>query len=193
MGAAPDYGKTDSTTPPRALVVQPDGIPPELTARRQWVGWTWGWSAQRGEWAKIPKHPRTGGNARSTDAATWTDFATAYAAMRRRGWAGVGFVVTRDDPFTGVDLDHCLDPQTGALAPWAAAIVAALDSYTEVTPSGTGLRVWVRGSLIGRMGTKGDGTPKEGARTTTPPKIEIYCGSRYFTVTGRRWQGGGDD
>ncbi len=166
---------------PTALPVLAAQVPAQLVAMPQWVGWDWVWDAARSEWAKVPRHPRTGNHASATNSATWTDFDTAFAAMTRGGWAGIGFVVTRDDPFTGIDLDHCRDPRSGALDPWAAEIVAGLASYTEVTPSGTGVRIWVVGTLIGRLP---DG--KEGTRRGP---IEIYSGSRYLTVTGHRLDG----
>ncbi len=163
---------------PTALPVLAAQVPAQLVAMPQWVGWDWVWDDARSEWAKVPRHPRTGNHASATNSATWTDFDTALMAMTRRGWSGVGFVVTRDDPFTGVDLDRCRNSYSGALDPWAAEIVAGLDSYTEVTPSGTGVRIWVIGTLIGRLP---DG--KEGTRRGP---VEIYSGSRYFTVTGHR-------
>ena len=174
-------GDAASDAPPTTLPVIPESIPAQLTELPQWVGWDWAWDAARAQWTKVPRDPRTGRRASATDPATWTDFATALAAMMLRGWAGVGFVVTRGDPFTGVDLDRCRDPETGALESWAAEIVSALDSYTEITPSGTGVRVWVVGTLVGRLPGG-----KEGARRG---RVEIYSGSRYFTVTGHRLDG----
>jgi primase-polymerase (primpol)-like protein len=56
-------------------------------------------------------------------------------------------MLTGDDPFVGIDLDDCRDPQNGALTPEAQRIIAHLQSYTEVTPSGTGVRIFVRGQL----------------------------------------------
>ncbi len=180
-----DRASSPAATPPgprpTALPVLAAQVPAQLVVAPQWVGWDWVWDATRGEWAKVPRHPCTGGLASATNPATWTDFDTALAAMTRHGWSGIGFVVTRDDPFTGVDLDRCRDPHTGAVDAWAAEIVATLDSYTEVTPSGTGVRIWIVGTLIGRLP---DG--KEGTRRGP---VEIYSGSRYFTVTGHRVDG----
>jgi primase-polymerase (primpol)-like protein len=82
----------------------------------------------------------------------------------------VGFVVTATHPFAGVDLDHCRDPETGKVALWAADIIRRLDSYTEVTPSGAGVRIWVRATLP-------PGGRKKG-------RIELYDRDRYFTITG---------
>jgi putative DNA primase/helicase len=50
-------------------------------------------------------------------------------------------------PYVGIDLDGCRDPQTGVIEPWALEVVRLLDSYTEVSPSGRGLHIWVRGFL----------------------------------------------
>jgi len=96
-------------------------------------------------------------------------------ACREHGYEGIGFVFTRDDPFCGVDLDHCRDSETGALEPWAKDIVQELDSYTEISPSGKGLHILVRGQLP-------DGRSRKG-------KVEIYTHERYFTITGRHLQG----
>ena len=50
-----------------------------------------------------------------------------------------------DDPYTGVDFDRCVDPVTGEVEAWAQAHVDALASYTEITPSHTGLH-----TIVGR-------------------------------------------
>jgi putative DNA primase/helicase len=57
---------------------------------------------------------------------------------------GIGLVLTEDDPYAAGDLDHCRDPQSGEIQPWAQAIVNRLQSYTEISPSGTGLRILLR-------------------------------------------------
>lgn len=74
-----------------------------------------------------------------------------------------------------MDLDGCLDPETGEVEPWALEIVEQLDSYTEISPSGTGLHILVRAGL-----------PEGGNRKG---QIEMYDRSRFFTVTGRRLEG----
>ena len=78
--------------------------------------------------------------------------------------------MTDDDPYSGVDLDHCRDPETGIIQQWALDIVEMLNSYTEVSPSGAGLRIFVRGDLPA-------GRRKKGA-------VEMYDAERYLTVTG---------
>jgi hypothetical protein len=88
---------------------------------------------------------------------------------------GLGFVLAATDPCTGIDLDHCRNPETGEIAPWARQIVNVLQSYTEVSPSGTGLHIFVRG----RLSDKGQ---KSGG-------IELYDQRRFLTVTGNHLPG----
>src|SRR5206468_7814503 len=97
----------------------------------------------------------------------------AVAAYEDGKADGVGIVL--GDGLVGVDLDHCRDPETGAIAPWAQTVIATLDSYTEVSPSGTGLHVLLHGesAISGRR--KGP--------------IEMYADGRYFTVTGQHLAG----
>lgn len=142
-----------------------DSIPAELRARKQWVTWR----SERG--TKVPYDAYTGKHASSTKSHTWAPFDLAVKAAQTRKHDGVGYVFAPDDPYVGIDLDDCLD-DAGALAPWAAAIVQAMGSYTEVSPSGHGLKIWVVGDIPGSVKTS---------------QIEIYDRARYFTVTGRRY------
>jgi hypothetical protein len=72
-----------------------------------------------------------------------------------------------------VDLDGCRDPHSGRIEPWAKAIIRRLNSYTEISPSGTGLRIFIRGEL-----------PPYGRRKG---HIEIYSHARFLTITGDRY------
>jgi putative DNA primase/helicase len=89
--------------------------------------------------------------------------------------SGVGFVFTEDDPYAGIDIDKCRDSETGEIDPWAWKIVDALDSYTEVSPSGTGLHIFVKATLPGPNNRKGP--------------LEMYESGRYFTLTGEHLGG----
>ncbi|MDP9438111.1 MAG: DUF3987 domain-containing protein, partial [Actinomycetota bacterium] len=89
------------------------------------------------------------------------------------GLDGVGLVFTEEDPFAFVDLDGVLDPETGEMDPGAAKIVDGLDSYTEISSSGRGLHVVVRGEKPGpRCKDKGKG-------------VEMYDRRQYLAVSGR--------
>ncbi len=161
------------TTPPATLPVLPTAIPQELRRCRQWVCWRWEW--RRNRWTKVPLIPATGRRADATAPATWGTFDQALARQRRHRLPGVGFVFSPDDPYAGVDLDRCRDRETGTLTPLAAEIVALLNSYTEVSPTGTGLKVVVRATVPGpRRKHPGLG-------------VEMYDRDRFFTITGHRY------
>jgi hypothetical protein len=149
-----------------------DNVPAELLETPQWV-------SRRG---KVPLDPKSGSNAKvNSDPEdpkkardTWGAVGEAISFAEREGLGGVGFVFSEDDPYCGVDLDDCRDPETGNIAEWAQEIIDDLDSYTEISPSGTGVHVIVRGVL-----------PRSGKRG----KIEMYDSGRYFTVTGEHLEG----
>lgn len=154
-------------------------VPAELTARRQWVLWRAEPPRTPGE--KPVKMPYSihGGRASSTDPATWGDFGAVVDAYEvGEAWNGIGYAFSNDDPFVGIDLDDCRCPETGEVADEARAIIERLGNcYAEVSPSGTGIKAWVRG-------TKPAGWPcKRKARTFG--WIEVYEVGRYFAVTGR--------
>ena len=143
-------------------------IPSALKAIPNWVCWKAVLRNERIE--KIPVSPVTGRHASTTDPTTWTDFNTAARAAQAAGH-GIGFVFTAEQEIVGIDLDKCRDPDTGTLESWAQEIVAAINSYTEVSPSGTGLHIFAYGALpLGRS--------RRG-------QIEAYQQGRFFTVTGR--------
>ncbi|BBL79462.1 hypothetical protein RxyAA322_13160 [Rubrobacter xylanophilus] len=144
-----------------------------LRELRQWVCWR---AEERGgKLTKVPYSPASGLRARCDDPTSWGAFAEARETARERGYEGIGFVFTAADPFCGVDLDGCVDPETGEVEPWAMEIVRKLDSYTELSPSGTGLHIIVKAKL-----------PEGGNRRG---RFEMYDRGRFFTVTGRRLPG----
>lgn len=142
-------------------------IPEELKTTPRWVCCTAD---------KLPICPRNGAAASSTDPGTWADYATAAGAVSRLGCRGIGFVL--GDGIAGIDIDHCIDPSTGGVDETALAIVDAMHSYTEISPSGTGLHILWRGVKAGPA-----------CRRSLAPGmvLEMYDGGRYFTVTGRSW------
>lgn len=154
------------------LPVDVDGIPAELKAHPAWVCWRREWSEERGTWAKIPR--RTNGQkASATDPRTWASFEEAelaYATKAPLPYTGIGVVLSAADDLVGIDLDKCRDSNTGQLEAWAAAIVDALNTYAETSPSGTGVRLFMRGRIPGDRNRSG--------------LIEMYETGRYVTVTG---------
>lgn len=164
-----------ATARPQALDVNPDGIPAALKARAQWVGWEYEYRGDK--WTKVPLCVATGGVAESDNPATWGTFEAALKAYRGRGYAGVGYMFSADDPYCGIDLDKCLG---GNSVPnvTAGTIMMELDSCTEISPSTTGLHIIVEAALPGGKGRK---SVRHG--------IEMYDRGRFFTITGHQLNG----
>lgn len=135
-----------------------ENFPAELKSLPQWV-------VRRG---KVPINPRMGDGAKAGQPNTWATFEEAVQASA--SYDGIGFEF-HNNGVVGVDLDRVIDPETGIADPAALEAVERLNSYTEYSPSGTGLHIYVRGK-IPVNGRKG------GAR-------EMYQAKRYFTVTGK--------
>lgn len=176
MSSLPHYPTSASVTSPSPHPTAPPviarSIPGELRQALRWVVWKY---ERRGHtWTKPPRNARTGGYAKVTNRATWSSFSDALTAYQRGGYDGIGFMLDGDG-MSGIDLDHCRDPHTGAIAPWAQRIITEADSYTEVSPSGTGIRIFTRGKLP-------PGGHKAGG-------IELYDDARYLTVTGHHLEG----
>jgi hypothetical protein len=156
--------------PPRSRV-DARQIPEELKELRQWLVWRF---EQRDErWTKVP-YRTAGRRASTTDPSTWSSFEDAIAAYEDETFDGVGFVFSEDDPFCGIDLDHCLD-ETNMVQEWADVYVKRLDSYTEFSPSGRGLHIISRAVLPGAgLNRKIDGEHR----------VEVYDKEKFFTFTG---------
>jgi len=148
-------------------------LPEALREREQWVCWRE--EDRDGKPTKIPVTPGAGGFASSTESDTWSDFETALEYTETEHADGIGFVFTNDDPIVGVDLDDCRDPETGDVDDAARDIIDRLDSYTEVSPSGTGYHVLIKGELPEGRNRRGN--------------IELYDTARFFTVTGDHVEG----
>lgn len=153
--------------------VQSQNIPDELKQLPQWVGWKV--VARDGKPTKTPVNPKTGSFAKATDPATWGGFDSAIQAIAKYGLQGVGFVFSQSDPYCGIDLDSCLDQEKGEIQPWATKHISRFNSYCEITPSGKGFHIVIRGQLPPgrrRMGS-----------------IECYDSDRFFTFTGNLLNG----
>ena len=155
-----------------------ENIPDELKQYRQWVNWK---SVPRKEGGKPTKPPYqpNGKLAESNNPLTWSPFSTVAEAAPR--YDGIGFVLTQEGGIVGLDVDNCrcpafdeIDPEISAglnmVLPVVADHIRSLNSYTEVSPSGKGIRVFLKSKL-----------PVDGKRKGP---IEVYQSGRYVTVTG---------
>ncbi len=147
-------------------------IPPELFEYRQWV--LWRRTEVNGRMSKIPISAWSGKAAACDKPQTWSTYCHVRHVVRRFRCDGIGFVFTDCDPFCGIDLDQCR-PANGNISPEALDLVRRMGSYTELSPSGTGVHILLKGGLR-----------EKGRRVG---KVEIYHTGRYFTVTGKQISG----
>ena len=86
------------------------------------------WRSEKrdGKPTKIPYSPLTGQRASSTTPETWAGYEEAVRSAREHDYGGVGFVFTPADDLCGVDLDGCLDSETGEIESWAQKVIEQL-------------------------------------------------------------------
>ena len=132
-------------------------------ARPQWAVWRWT-QQDNGRWQKPPfmaKQPER--HASTKGSGTWADYYTALAAVQAGHADGISYILTEDDPFAAIDLDHCRDVTTNSIDVWAQNFLdCGRHSYSEVTPSGAGCRIWGLangGRLHKKFTLKTDGKP----------------------------------
>ena len=154
-----------------------ENIPVSMREYEQWVCWKYHNDGVPGQdrRRKVPVNPKTERFAKVTDETTWTslDKALRFASQPNQHMDGIGFVFTENDPFVGVDLDDCRNELTGRLDPWAQEVVSKLGSYSEVSPSRTGVKVFAKTDSL---------FP---SRRRSKPGLEVYRSARFFTVTGQ--------
>jgi hypothetical protein len=149
-----------------------DAVPEELRQRDRWVVWKEIPDADpQRKPRKVPVDPRTGRNASPTDPATWASFEEAEKALRGGGYSGLMFAIHPDDGYVFVDVDDCRNVNSKAVSKQAREILTLLNSYAEVSPSGTGVHVLLKGKKPGDRCRAG--------------KLEVYDHARFATITGR--------
>ena len=161
---------------PPCLPVLFEHIPIDLKKTPRWVLWR---LVEVGEennrrWSKLPMQAN-GQSASSTNPKTWSDFLTVQDAYQSQPdkWDGIGFVFSEDDNLVGIDLDDVYDHQQGRFINAAMQQLATqIDGYMEVSPSGTGVKIFTRASEFAAHADHSIG-------------FEAYSKGRYFTVTGQ--------
>jgi primase-polymerase (primpol)-like protein len=152
-----------------------ENIPLEMRNLRQWIVWR---SEERdGKTTKVPYCVNGYKKASTTNPQDWDSFNNVMSALtnpKDRPFSGVAFIFTREAGLVGIDLDHCRNAETGEIEPWAQAIVQELNSYTELSPSETGLHIIVRAVL-----------PEGGNRKG---RVEMYSWGKSFATTGLRYE-----
>lgn len=152
-----------------------DTIPPQLKDADRWLLWD-----EDGAGRKVPRAiGRPDRNVDGTNPLNWGSFAKFSAANVKLKGPGFALGPVEGGPtFAGIDLDGCRNAQTGGIQNWAQKIIDTVSSYTEISPSATGIKIFCHGALRPEDDTQGK-----------VYQLEIYDRVRYFTVTGHHLPG----
>lgn len=165
-------------------MIQAGNLPAQL--REKGLFCCWRYEERDGKKTKVPYNPRTGGRAQSTNPDTFAPLPVALAALEVGRYDGVGVGVFGS--LGAIDIDRCLSA-AGEPSPLAADVVETMQGYTEVSPSGKGLRI---------LFTVPEGFPYDKVRyyiNNQKSGLEIYIAGatqKYVTVTGNAWTPGLD-
>lgn len=154
------------------------GLLKELTPYPHFV--VWRYKLVDGHFKKPPFNPKSFYPAQVDNPNTWGTIGQALKALASGYFHGIGFVFSKDDPFTGMDFDHCIE-KNGTIAAWAKVLIDEFSTYSEYSPS-TDLT---------------EGRAKGGVRLivegTTPGgkfgNVEMYSERHYMTITTRHISG----
>lgn len=171
--ASPARPPDARTSAPLTLI--PENIPETLRQGKRFVAWRSEVRKGQPKPAKMPYSPNATKGASSTAPGDWMPFDQAVKYAQVAYLDGIMRAFDPADGLVGVDLDNCRDPETGQLLEWAADIVKRLDTYTEVSPSGTGVKLWAYATLPPSGRKRGD--------------VEMYDRGRFFTMTGHQLDG----
>ncbi len=153
-----------------------ENIPQEMKQYRYWCNFKLSWKAGTPKPSKIPYDGKTGKTAKTNDPNTWCTFDEAVNALRCGNYDGLGFMLA--PPFFGVDIDHMDEMGNGQAV--LDEFITTLNTYTEYSPSGTGIHCICKGELPPNGNRKG---AFEMYQTKLNPQGN-YTNGRYFTVTG---------
>jgi hypothetical protein len=163
--------KKDLTKRPPRPRVHRHNIPEELRVLDRWV--VWKWTLRGDKWQKPPMQPQ-GGMAQSNNEETWVSFDKAMKAYESEAFDGIGIILPEN--IVGIDLDNARNPLDGSYTEDAKMYLAMTGCYTEVSPSGEGLKSICYGHLDNKL------------RSVSHERgVEMYAGgttNRYFTITG---------
>ena len=154
-----------------------NNIPEELRVLPNWV--LWRLENRNNSETKVPYCPHTGRHADNSNPATWGTFDQVTQLLPESGMSGIGFVISPDCGYSCIDIDDPFKLKSDGtpkfdnpeeLLQRQINVVRSFDSYSEVSPSGKGLHVWVKGGLP-------SGRDKH--------SIGLYPSQRYMTMTGQ--------
>ena len=136
------------------IKINPSGIPGELKNISQWILWRKTKPKANGRFGKQPVNS-AGYPVSVTDPTNWQPFRVTVEQLEKSSSAdGVGFCLSNEQVDTpegkrfivGIDIDECVSQKSEGLdsdlTPEARAILDVVNSYAELSPSGTGIRAF---------------------------------------------------
>ena len=167
--------------------LRPEVIPPELANSSQWIVWAYEVGGRKnGKFGpdKIAYQARNPWLKSSRwNTSDWSDLTTALQCVNDNPHIdGIGYFFSKDDGLTGIDFDNCRDLKTGRIRKEYQFWIDKLNGYTEVSPSGTGIKVWVKGTIDSKYFRNDESTGFR-IQNFADGIIEIYRRGQYFTVT----------
>ena len=180
MSHVPEY-QSAGTSPPKPTPIRYafEKIPVYLRERAQWVCWRYALTP-KGHWTKVPYQARAlGTHAATTRPSEWSTFDEAVAAYQTPAaeYDGIGYCLADDENIIGIDIDHAVemvDDKVVSVDEAAKDIVSTMQSYTELSVSGTGVHIFAFGTKPGAHSRRG--------------QVEMYARSRFLTFTGRKFK-----
>lgn len=151
----------------------PNVLPAALTATPTWLVWRLIQMPGQNKPRKVPHYalsgnPREGAQGSPKDREGLVSYDRAVAAVVKGRWSGVGLAMLKDNGLVAVDFDDCV--RDGQIDPRVVELCEG--TYSEISPSGNGVRAFFSGTVADRKDLKSD------------LKVEFFCGAGYVTVTG---------
>lgn len=145
-------------------------VPSELKEHKRWCNWKL--VSRNGKETKLPIDSNTGKLAKSNDSNTWSRYEDAIEGLQYHD--GIGYFFA--EPYMGIDIDNISEElekykSNNTSENLISELYEGLKSYAEVSPSGNGIHIILKGKVPGNRKRKGN--------------IEMYDKGRFFTVTGR--------
>jgi len=157
-----------------------DAVPAAMRERLQWLLWRYEPQPGKPKPLKVPYYAdggrRVGKQGNEADRRRLATFDAALWALEQGKYTGLGFAFLPGDGLAGIDIDHAIDTDTGEVGALCSEIIDLVGSYTELSPSGTGVHIIVE---TGELDFKTFKSNTVG--------VEVFRNAQYFTVTGRAW------
>ena len=162
--------------------------PASMVERKQWMNWYY--MDIEGTRKKVPGTLKSSVGVVSTwsNEQNWRSFGDSLKYLDKNpSFEGVTYILSEDDPFVAFDGDDVRDPETGEVHPDFKELVSNVGSYTDVSASGTGLHIVVRGQLPDYLNTKAVYLPDHPGFPDA--KIEIFSEGQHMVMTGDHLSG----